>query len=124
MRSRYRRRGRTHHGHRDGPGRRNVQAPQIEAVTRVLLTKLVVRGAPFHCTAAPDTKLFPLTVSVNPGPPAVALFSTQGRQRGHRVCRLRKTDLRHGITRVLVIFHADDVDPRRQSAGRRYVVAD
>ena len=40
----------------------------------MVLTKLVVRAAPFHRTDAPDTKLLPLTVSVKAGPPAVALL--------------------------------------------------
>jgi hypothetical protein len=40
----------------------------------VLLAKVVVRADPFTCTTDPLTKLLPLTVSVNPAPPAVALF--------------------------------------------------
>src|SRR5678816_1217149 len=43
------------------------------AVTRVLLTNVVVRAAPFQRTEAPFTKPVPLTVSVNAVPPAVAL---------------------------------------------------
>ena len=35
-------------------------------------SKVVVRGEPFHLTVAPLTKLLPLTVNVNAGPPAVA----------------------------------------------------
>src|SRR5262245_11819329 len=46
----------------------------IAAVSRVLLTKVVVRGAPFHRTAGPGTKPLPSTVNVNAGPPAGALF--------------------------------------------------
>ena len=41
------------------------------AVNWVLLTKVVVRGAPFHCTVEPLAKPVPLTVRVNPRPPAV-----------------------------------------------------
>ena len=33
-----------------------------------------MRAAPFQCTAAPETKLLPLAVSVKAGPPAVALL--------------------------------------------------
>jgi hypothetical protein len=33
-----------------------------------------VRAAPFHKTDAPETKLLPLTVSVNAEPPAVVLL--------------------------------------------------
>ncbi len=31
----------------------------------------MVSAAPFHCTAAPERKLVPFTVSVNAAPPAV-----------------------------------------------------
>ena len=43
----------------------------MAAVTRVALTKLVVRAARFHSTVAPDTKLPPSAVRVKPAPPAV-----------------------------------------------------
>ena len=42
------------------------------AVNWVLLPKVVGCAAPFQSTMAPDTKPVPFTVSVNPGPPAVA----------------------------------------------------
>lgn len=45
---------------------------RICAVNCVALTKVVVRGLPFHRTVAPLTKFRPLTVSVKPAPPAVA----------------------------------------------------
>jgi len=44
------------------------------AVSWVVLTKVVVRAAPFHCTTAPETKLLLCTVKVNAGPPADALL--------------------------------------------------
>jgi hypothetical protein len=44
------------------------------AVNCVLLTNVVARADPFHCTTAPDENPLPFTVSVSPGPPAVALF--------------------------------------------------
>ena len=44
------------------------------AVSCVLLTKVVVRFALFHRTIDPLTKFVPLTVSVNPAPPATALL--------------------------------------------------
>jgi len=40
----------------------------------VLLTKVVVKTKLFQCTFEPETKFDPLTVSVKPGPPAVALL--------------------------------------------------
>ncbi len=42
------------------------------AVSCAELTNVVVSAVPFHCTLAPERKLVPLTVSVNPAPPAVA----------------------------------------------------
>src|SRR6266850_8414355 len=44
------------------------------AVTRVALTNVVVRAAPFQSRVAPDTKPLPSAVSVKAGPPTVALF--------------------------------------------------
>src|SRR4030095_3434681 len=49
----------------------------MAAVTCVAFTKVVVRAAPFHLTSEPETKLLPLTVSVQAGPPAVALLGTR-----------------------------------------------
>jgi hypothetical protein len=46
---------------------------EIVAVIWLALTKLVVRLLPFHCTVDPCTKPEPLTVRVNPGPPAIEL---------------------------------------------------
>ena len=45
----------------------------MAACNCVALTKVVVRFAPFHFTAAPDTKPVPLTASVNAAPPADAV---------------------------------------------------
>ncbi len=45
----------------------------IAALRCVLLKKLVERAEPFHNTVAPEAKPVPLTQSVKPGPPAVAL---------------------------------------------------
>jgi hypothetical protein len=39
----------------------------------MLLTKVVVRIKLFQCTFEPEMKFEPFTVSVKPGPPAVAL---------------------------------------------------
>src|SRR6185295_14961438 len=44
------------------------------AVRRVPLPNVVVVAWPFQNTVAPETKLLPSTVSVKPGPPAVAMF--------------------------------------------------
>ena len=52
------------------------------AVSRVALTNVVGRGLPFHCTSAPDTKLLPSAVSVNAGPPAVALLGVMAVRTG------------------------------------------
>src|SRR3982751_807014 len=46
----------------------------ILAESCVALTNVVGRFAPFHVTTLPAMKLLPLTVNVNPGPPAVARF--------------------------------------------------
>ena len=51
-----------------------TRLPGTAAVNCAALTKVVVSGEPFHCTVAPETKLEPLTVSVNAGPPTVAPF--------------------------------------------------
>src|SRR6267143_5615650 len=45
----------------------------IAAVTCVALTRVVVRAAPFQPTLAPMSNPVPVSVSVNPAPPAVAL---------------------------------------------------
>jgi hypothetical protein len=44
----------------------------IEAATRVLLTKVVLRAAPFQLTVVGLTKIDPFTVRVKAPPPAVA----------------------------------------------------
>ena len=49
-----------------------MSAAPICAVSCVLLTKLVMRFAPFHCTIALLAKLVPLTVSVKLAPPTAA----------------------------------------------------
>src|SRR5205823_3091011 len=64
-----------------GPGLKTVtesvpaaaMSPEaMVAVSLDELTKVVVRGEPFHWTAAPLTKLEPSTVRVKSGPPAAA----------------------------------------------------
>src|SRR3989454_12577088 len=47
---------------------------EMAARNSVLLTNVVVRSEPFQRTTDGATKLAPLTVSVNPAPPAVALL--------------------------------------------------
>src|SRR5208282_1061935 len=54
-----------------------ISAAVIAAVTCPALTKVVVRADPFHSTGAPLTSFPPFTVSVNAGPPAVALFGAR-----------------------------------------------
>ena len=49
-----------------------ISAAVIAAVTCVLLTNIVVRLDPFHCTLEVLTKWEPFTVSVNAAPPAIA----------------------------------------------------
>jgi hypothetical protein len=46
----------------------------MAAVSEVLLTKVVVRGEPFHCTVELAIKLVPLRASVKPEPPAVVVL--------------------------------------------------
>src|SRR5439155_14232400 len=53
-----------------------MSAAAIAAVSLVVLTNVVGRGVPFHCSVEAGTKLPPVTVSVNPRPPAVALLGT------------------------------------------------
>src|SRR6266849_2704950 len=48
-------------------------AADTVAVSCVLLTKVVERLLPFHCTTAPLTKFDPLTVRVKSGPPTKIL---------------------------------------------------
>lgn len=43
------------------------------AASCVELAKFVMRALPFHSTVSPDTKLLPLMVNVNAGPPAFLL---------------------------------------------------
>src|SRR2546421_9373126 len=50
-----------------------MSAAAIAAETRVALTNVVVRLAPFQSTLAPETKVAPSTVRVKAVPPAVAL---------------------------------------------------
>jgi hypothetical protein len=50
-----------------------MSAAVIAAVSCVALTNVVARALPFQRTLAPLTKLVPFTVSVNAGPPALAL---------------------------------------------------
>ena len=51
-----------------------MSAAEMEAVSTVLLEKVVVRGAPFQFTTEVATKPEPFTVSVKAAPPAVALL--------------------------------------------------
>jgi hypothetical protein len=50
-----------------------ISAAAMAAVICELLTKVVVRAAPFHCIVAPEAKFVPFTVNVKAAPPAVAL---------------------------------------------------
>jgi hypothetical protein len=62
----------------------------ICALSWVLLTKFVVRFAPFHCAIAPLTKPAPVTVSVNAEPPPLTRSGIQAAERGQRIfARLR-----------------------------------
>ena len=49
-----------------------ISAAVIAAVSRVLLTKVVVLAEPFHRTVEPLMKLLPLSVRLKVAPPAVA----------------------------------------------------
>jgi hypothetical protein len=49
-----------------------MSAAGIAAVACVLLTNVVVRLEPFHCTVVVLRKFAPFTVSVNAAPPAAA----------------------------------------------------
>lgn len=49
-----------------------INPAETEALTWVELLKAVGRGAPFQCTLTDGSKLEPVTMRVNPGPPATA----------------------------------------------------
>ena len=49
-----------------------MSAAVIAAVNCVVFPIVVGRAEPFHCTATPETKFAPFTVSVKAGEPAVA----------------------------------------------------
>ena len=51
-----------------------ISAAVIAAVSIVLLTMVVGRVKPFHCTTEVETKFVPTTVRVNAGSPAVSLL--------------------------------------------------
>src|SRR5689334_6677090 len=59
-----------------------MSAAAMAAVTRVALTNVVAREAPFQSTLLPATKLVPSTVSVKAGPPAVALLGVSALTEG------------------------------------------
>ena len=56
-----------------------MSAAGIAAVSWLALPNVVVRLLPFHRTVAPLTKFAPVTVKVNPGPPAGARSWAPGR---------------------------------------------
>jgi hypothetical protein len=51
-----------------------TSAELMAAVSCVLLTNVVVRAAPFHCTTEPATKFVPFTCRLNPALPAAIVF--------------------------------------------------
>jgi hypothetical protein len=51
-----------------------MSAAVIAAVNEVALTNVVVRALPFHCATEPLMKLVPVSVIVNPAPPAPSKF--------------------------------------------------
>ena len=54
-----------------------MSAAVMAAVSWVSLTTVVVRLAPFHCTAELGTKFAPVTSRAKAGPPAVVLAGVQ-----------------------------------------------
>jgi len=67
-----------------------MSAPEIDAVSWMALTKVVLLAYPFHCTLDPLTKFVPLTTRVKAGAPE------------HRRLRRRveAADRWHGISRL------------------------
>ena len=55
-----------------------MSVARMGAVSREPLTKVVVRGLPFHFTTAPETKPVPFTVSANPAEPGLTASGTSG----------------------------------------------
>jgi len=80
-----------------------TSAADTDAVSLLLLTKVVASAAPFQLTAEEDTKLPPLTVSVNAVPPAVTVVGATAEIAG--------TGL------VLVILRSDTADVPPPGAG-------
>jgi hypothetical protein len=83
----------------------------IAAVSCVLLTKVVVRLDPFHCTVELETKFVPLTVSVNAAPPALAIAGLRLDIDGTglftvKVCALELPPPGAGLTTVTLIVPA------------------
>ena len=66
-----------------------------DAVSCVELPKLLVSAVPFHNTVSPETKLAPLTVSVNVVPPAGALDGDSALREGTGglIAKLRELDV-------------------------------
>ena len=68
-----------------------MSAPEIDAVSWMALTKVVLLADPFHCTFDPLTKFVPLTTRVKAGAPAVALEESRLLIVGHGISRLPRT---------------------------------
>jgi len=70
-----------------------MSAAGMAAVTRELLTKVVVRSDPFHLATELETKLVPLTVNVKAGPPANTVLGLMLVTAGAKVETTRVKDL-------------------------------
>jgi hypothetical protein len=79
------------------------------AVNCAALTKTVVKGAPFHSTSEPPTKLAPFTVTVKLAPPAVAEFGNAEASTATRLSTVKVAGLGEvpppgaGVTTVIEI---------------------
>ncbi|HEY4817520.1 MAG TPA: hypothetical protein VIH67_08810 [Candidatus Acidoferrum sp.] len=72
-----------------------IKAADTVAESCVAELKVVVSGEPFHSTVSPETKLAPLTVSVNVAPPASAFAGDRALRvgTGGLIVKLRELDV-------------------------------
>ena len=88
-----------------------VRLAETGAVSWPAFTNVVTNPEPFHCTDAPERNPLPLTVSVNAGPPAVALvgFRDVSTGVGLLIGKFRLLEVSPPDTTVIVAVPADAI---------------